>query len=201
MRWFLQRGFAVALALRRGYGATGGAYVEGAQPCTAGNYARSARTSAEDLLAVIRYATALPYIQRDGVVMVGQSAGGWATVGLDSLPHPGVVALVSMAGGRGGQREGGGIEVCQPQNLVAAAGLLGATAKTPMLWVFTANDSYFAPPLAHAMHDAFVKAGGEAELVQLGRFGADGHQLFPGEGGSLIWGKLLERYLRERGAL
>lgn len=42
-RWFLSRGMAVAFALRRGYGATGGPFVEGSQPCTAANYERSAR--------------------------------------------------------------------------------------------------------------------------------------------------------------
>lgn len=200
-RWFLARGFAVAFALRRGYGATAGGYFESSQPCRATDYERSARESARDLEAVIEYATALPYIRPDGVVVVGQSAGGWATVGLDSLPHPHVTALVSMAGGRGGQLHGGRIEICQPDNLVAAAGALGRTARTPMLWIFAQNDSFFAPPLVQAMHAAFTGSGGQAELDQLGPFDGDGHRLFVAGGGSAIWGPLVERYLQQRGAL
>jgi hypothetical protein len=64
-----------------------------------------------------------------------------------------------------------------------------------MLWVFTANDSYFAPDVATAMHAAFTAAGGHAELHQLGPFGTDGHQLFWSRGGSKIWGPLVEQYL------
>ena len=74
----------------------------------------------------------------------------------------------------------------------------GATASTPMLWVFTANDSFFAPQIATQVHEAFVSSGGKADLVQLGPFGTDGHSLFFGRGGSAIWGPLVEKYLAAR---
>ena len=47
-----------------------------------------------------------------------------------------------------------------------------------MLWVYAANDSFFAPEIAARMHAAFVGAGGAAELVAVGPFGKDGHALF-----------------------
>lgn len=197
--WFLSRGFAIAYALRRGYGGTGGPRFETVQSCTEADYERSARESARDLAAVIAYATALPYVRPDGAVVVGLSAGGWATLGLDSQSHPAVQALVSMAGGRGGQMRDGRLQICQPENLIAAAGALGRTARMPMLWIYAENDNYFAPPLARAMHDAFTAASGQAELQQLGPFDDDGHHLFNGSGGSRIWGPLMERYLRQRG--
>jgi hypothetical protein len=90
--------------------------------------------------------------------------------------------------------------VCRPDELARAAGLFGATATTPMLWVYAANDTFFAPELAAAMHAAFTRAGGKAELIQTGAFGADGHQLFVSRGGSAIWGPMMERYLASRGA-
>src|SRR4051812_21573358 len=80
-RWFLSRGFAVAFALRRGYGATGGPYYESSLPCSVDGFVHSAHESARDLGAVIDYVTALPGIRPDGVVLVGQSAGGWAALG------------------------------------------------------------------------------------------------------------------------
>ena len=48
---------------------------------------------------------------------------------------------------------------------------------------------------ARDMHAAFTSAGGVADLQQLASYGEDGHRLFPGAGGSLIWGPLIEHYL------
>jgi dienelactone hydrolase len=200
VRWFLNRGDLVVLSLRRGYGATGGPYVESSAECSVDAYARAARMSAQDLAATVQYALALPYARPDGAIVVGQSAGGWATNGLNSLPHNKVIAMVSMAGGRGGHVNNVPFNNCRPDNLVTAAGVLGKTATTPMLWIYTANDSYFIPPLAQAMHAAFTAAGGQAELHALPAFAADGHTLFFGAGGSLIWGPVIEHYLAERGA-
>jgi dienelactone hydrolase len=147
------------------------------------------------MAAAIDAATRLPGVRPDGVILVGQSAGGWGAVAFDSQPHPKVAAIISMAGGRGGHHNDEPNNVCRPDQLTAAAGVLGAQATTPMLWIYTANDSFFAPPLAAAMHAQFTAAGGQAELHQIGPFGADGHQLFFGRGGSAVWGPLVAAYL------
>lgn len=198
-RWFLSRGMIVVSAMRRGYGGTGGAWVEGAVPCSVDAYERSARVSAEDVAATVAYALALPYARPDGAVVVGQSAGGWATLGLNAAPVPGVVAIVSMAGGRGGHVDNQPNKNCQPQNMVAAAGRLARTSVLPMLWVYTENDSYFAPWLARAMYEAYTGGGGRVTFEALPAFGRDGHSLFNGTGGSLIWGPLMERYFAQQG--
>jgi hypothetical protein len=64
-----------------------------------------------------------------------------------------------------------------------------------MLWVYTENDSYFAPLIAAAMYAAFSQNGGGAQFYQVGAFGRDGHRLFLAAGGSPIWGPLVARYL------
>ena len=199
-RWFLSRGYVVAFALRRGYGATGGPYMETSANCTVQSYARAAREAARDVSAIVAYATSLPFVRPEGAVVVGQSAGGWATLGIDSETHPKVIALVSMAGGRGGRVDNVPGRNCHPENLAAAAGELGRTATTLMLWIYTGNDSYFAPPIADSIYQAFTAAGGKVELQRLRPFGADGHSLFFGPGGSVIWGPLIERYLAQQGA-
>lgn len=201
VRWFLDRNYLVVAGMRRGYGLTGGAWAEGfSAACLAEDYASAGQESARDVDALVAYATALPYARPDGAVVVGQSAGGWAADAYDGMPHPKVVALVSMAGGRGSHQHNIPNLICRPTELERAARILGATASTPMLWVYAANDSYFAPDVALAMHAAFTHAGGKAELVQVGPFGQDGHGLFFGNGGSAIWGPLLQRYLSARGA-
>ena len=196
VRWFLERGFAVILPLRRGYGASGGPVAERNPTCAASrDYVPSATESARDIRAAIDYATALPGILPDKVVVVGQSAGGLGTVALASLNDRRIASLASMAGGDGGHLNRVPGAVCQPQALIAAMARFGATAKAPMLWVYTANDSYFAPTLAAAMHRAYTAAGGRAELAALPAWGRDGHILFTGRGGSAIWGPLMERFL------
>lgn len=194
----MARGFMVVAGIRRGYGLTGGRWAETSGRCSADEYASAARESARDLDATVRYVTRLPYAQADNVVVVGQSAGGWAALGYNSVLHQPVVAMVSMAGGRGGRVGNVPHTNCRPEELVRAAGILGAAATTPMLWIYTENDTFFSPTLAKGMHDAFLRSGGTARLAQLGPFREDGHSLFFGRGGSAIWGPMMDDYLAER---
>jgi len=196
VRWFLERGFAVILPVRRGYGPSGGMLAERYPACAPSrDYATGALETARDIQAAIAYGTALPGIQPDGVVVVGQSAGGLGAIALSSLNVPKVAALVNMAGGDGGHLNQVPHAVCQPQALVRATGRFGATARLPMLWIYTANDSYFGPELAGLMHRAYVAAGGRAQMAQLQNWGTDGHALFFGRGGSAVWGPLVEGFL------
>ncbi len=130
----------------------------------------------------------LPFVRPDSAVVVGQSAGGWGAIAYDSLPHPKVSAFVVMAGGRGGHENHEPNENCRPGRLAEAAKHFGATASTPMLWVYAANDSYFAPPIARALYDAFTAAGGKAELVQPGPYDKDGHRVFLSREGRRLGG-------------
>ncbi len=195
-RWFLERGFIVVFALRRGYGATGGAWAEGFGKCPDKvDFVRAGLETARDDDAVIAYATTLPRARRDGAVVVGQSAGGWGTLAYNSIAHARVAALVNMAGGRGGHDGGVRNHNCRADLLEAAAKSFGATATTPMLWIYTQNDSFFAPEIAERLHEMFISAGAHAELHILDPFGGDGHLLFNSLGGSHYWGPLVEAYL------
>lgn len=198
-RWFTRRGYAVIFALRRGYGATGGDWAESYGGCARADYVHAGLETARDIAAVMDYATALPGVRPDGAVVVGQSAGGWGAIAYDSQSHPKVAAFVAMAGGRGGHEDNVPNQNCHPEQLAEAAGRFGATASTPMLWVYAANDSYFAPQIADALHQAFTGAGGKAELERPGPYDGDGHRLFFGPGGSAVWGPMIERYLTQRG--
>jgi pimeloyl-ACP methyl ester carboxylesterase len=197
-QWFLSRGYAVAFALRRGYGETGGRWAEDNGGCSNPDYFAAGLETARDIDAVVGVITTLPRVLPDNVIVVGQSAGGWGSIAYDSIAHPKVGAFVVMAGGRGGHRHNRPNENCRPELLADAAKRFGATASTPMLWIYTANDSYFAPPIACAMWRAFTAAGAAATLEQPPAYGDDGHRLFFGPGGSSIWGPLVEQYLGDR---
>jgi pimeloyl-ACP methyl ester carboxylesterase len=144
-RWFLQRGYVVIAAMRRGYGQTGGAWAEEYGSCSNADFARAGLEGARDLAATVEYAASLPFARPQGMIVIGVSAGGWATIAYDSLAHPRVTALINMSGGRGGHHNNQPNSNCAPDRLEAAAGTLARGASTPMLWVYTANDSFFAP--------------------------------------------------------
>jgi pimeloyl-ACP methyl ester carboxylesterase len=193
--WFLLRGHAVLLPLRRGYGASGGDWAEGYGRCGDADFAAAGRETARDILAAVDYGTRLPGIRPEGVIVVGQSAGGWGSLALAAM-NPGQVArVVNMAGGRGGWAQGMPNTNCRPDRLVSGAAEFGRTARLRTLWIYTANDSFFGPELAAQMHAAFTEAGGAAQMHALEPWGRDGHLLFGGDGGTAVWGPILEAWL------
>jgi dienelactone hydrolase len=188
--WLLQRGYMVALPLRRGYGETGGPWRENYGSCGNPDYYRAGLVTAEDIQAAIGFFRARPEVARDRILLIGWSAGGWGSLAADSQNPPGVFAVLNFAGGRGGNPRLGN---CTPQRLVDAAGRYGATARIPSLWLYAANDKFFAPELSRKMFDAFVRAGGKADYVALPAFGADGHRIFPD--GRALWQPPVETFL------
>ncbi len=196
VRWFTARGHLVAMPMRRGYGRTGGAWAEGFGGCTGADYARAGQETARDILAATRAMQARPGTPSGPAVVVGQSAGGWGALALAAQNPPELGLVVNMAGGRGGRQGDLPNNVCRPENLVRTAGAFGATARVPTLWIYAANDSFFAPDLARDMAGTWRLAGGLVTLRQMPAFGRDGHGLFFGQGGSAIWGAAVEAFLR-----
>ena len=195
--WFLARGYVVALPLRRGYGESGGGWAEAYGRCDTPDYFSAGLQGAADIQATIDFMRTQPYVASDRTIVVGQSAGGWATVALSSLNPPGVAGMVNFAGGRGGHQKlpGGGLGNCTPAALVQAAARYGATARVPSLWIYAANDSFFGPDLAGRMAAAYDAAGGKADYKALPAFGRDGHSLAGSESGVSLWTPLVESFL------
>ncbi|CEG56178.1 prolyl oligopeptidase family serine peptidase [Legionella fallonii] len=192
---FARRGFSVAVVLRRGYGSSGGGWVEGYKKCQFSNYKQSAVASSEDLHAAIKYLGSLPQFDTNEMIAVGVSAGGFATVALTAIdPPPGLKAAISFAGGRGSMAPD---KVCHADNLVAVFDDLGKTSRVPMLWVYAKNDHFFNPSLAAHFYSAFTKEGGKVEFISAAPYGAEGHFLFSAEG-IKQWVPLVDAFLREQ---
>src|SRR3981189_145505 len=100
--WLLQRGYMVALPLRRGYGETGGPWRENYGSCGNPDYYRAGLVPAEDIQAAIGFFRARSDVARDRILLIGWSAGGWGSLAADSQNPPGVFAVLNFAGGRGG---------------------------------------------------------------------------------------------------
>jgi dienelactone hydrolase len=193
--WFLTHGYALAYVLRSGYGNDESYFLEHDGDCEHHDYVKAGVESARQTDAAIQYLRSRADLDTKAIVVAGVSTGGWATIAYDSLPHPNVVAFINMAGGRGGHMDDKDNVVCHPERLISGVAEFGKTARTPMLWVYAQNDSFFGPDLARSMADAFRSTGGTLDFEQTRSFGRDGHQLFFGRRGSLEWGPLVSRYL------
>ena len=197
VRYFLDRGHAVGLPLRRGHGATGGAFAESSGPCADPDYLAAGHEAARDIRAALEALQARADVPHSPALVIGHSAGGWGVLALAADNPAGVAGYVLFAAGRGGP--GGVMEGlpgprCAPERLLAAGARYGATARAPMLWVYAANDRFFGPGFARRLHAAFTGAGGQARLVLAGPWGEDGHGFFFAEGASAAWGPMLEGF-------
>jgi dienelactone hydrolase len=148
---------------------------------------------------IIDYMTEQKLIVPDKVMVVGQSAGGWWALALSSQNIPGVRAIIAFAAGRGGHVDGKPNNNCAPDRLVAATAELGRTARTPTLWIYTENDTFFGPALSKRMHDAYTAAGGNAEYHLLPSFGSDGHFLIDSPDAIPLWAPLVGPFLDKNG--
>jgi dienelactone hydrolase len=156
----------------------------------------SVRGSAARITAnkwIIGYMTRERLITPDRVIVVGQSAGGWAAIALASLNPPQIRAIINFAVGRGAR--GGPNNNCESKKLVEAAREFGRTSRIPMLWIYPSNDAYFGPELSKQVHEAFTGAGAVAEYLLLPPSGSDEHFLIDSPSGIAMWAPLVSHFL------
>jgi dienelactone hydrolase len=184
--WLLARGYVVVLPERPGHGATGGSYLESQGACLFPDYVKAGLGAAASISATINFMVGQSFVRPTGVLVIGNSAGGWGALALASQNPRTVAGIINFAGGRGGRNQNKPDNNCAPDRLVTAAGVFGKSARIPTLWLYANNDSYFSPALAGQMEHAFVAAGGVAALDILPDVPGDGHALInssPAAGG------------------
>jgi dienelactone hydrolase len=203
--WFARQGYVVVAPVRPGYGATAieiperglfGLFFSGVGNCSDVNFRDAGLAIASIDRWVIEYMSVQPFIKRDEVVVVGQSGGGWGAIALASQNPTSVRAIIGFAAGRGGHFNGKANTNCAPDNLVEAVAQFGRTARIPMLWIYTQNDSYFGPELTKRLRTAFQAAGGNVEYHLLPDFGPDGHFMIDSADAVQLWAPLVSEFLR-----
>jgi len=206
-KWFARRGYLVVAPVGTGYGAAAidipehglyGPFFSKVGKCSNPNFRAPGLAVAQVDLWIIDYMTAEKRILPTGVIVVGQSAGGWAAIALSSLNPPQVKAIIVFAGGRGGRVDGKPNNNCAPDKLVEATAEFGRTSRVPMLWIYIENDTFFGPDLSRRMHEAFSAAGGKAEYHLVPPFGNDGHFFIGSPDAIPIWSPLLAKFLDEQ---
>ncbi|WP_164462924.1 MULTISPECIES: S9 family peptidase [Burkholderia cepacia complex] len=196
IRTFVQLGFAVIVPIRRGYGATGGVDEEDAGSCRHPDYLAAGQQAARDVLAAVRYAQTLPQVDRNRVVLVGQSAGGFASLAAAGYAPQGVVAVVNFSGGRGGNPTTHPGMPCDPKQMADTIGHFAGTTRVPVLWHYVQNDKYFSPEVVATWFAAFQGAGGRGQMVVEPPFGKNGHGMFSVKEAIPIWLPHFEAFVR-----
>jgi dienelactone hydrolase len=188
-RYFLSRGYVVALPMRQGFSKSSGSYIGGG--C---NVESNGVAQAEDVAATLDYLTSQPIIDKSRILVMGQSHGGLTTMALGASAYPGVVGLVNFAGGLRQETCAGWESV-----LARAFGSYGKRTKIPSLWFYGDNDSYWSKETWKAMHSNYLEAvsanGTTARMVAFGNFVTDAHSMFSHPQGLAIWEPELSKFL------
>ena len=104
IREWVRRGYAVIVPVRRGYGASGGEkFGDSYGTCARPDFRRAGEGAALDLLATIAWARTQSDLDQKRWLLVGQSAGGFASIYTASKRPEGLVAVLAFAPGRGGR--------------------------------------------------------------------------------------------------
>ena len=189
-REFVRRGYAVMVPMRTGFSRSTGDYMDYGCNMTGNGYLQ-----AMDLRAAIAHARSQSWIDGNRIVVAGQSYGGLATLAAGAGPLPGVRGLINFAGGL---RADGG--ACPWKAALADAfAAYGSRSALPSLWFYGANDSYFNHELANRLHQAYVGAGGRAQLVAYGAFKNDAHSMVGSRDGFAVWWPQARNFLQQLG--
>ncbi len=176
-RWLVEQGFAVLTPTRIGYGQTGGPDVEFAGNCDAKDYRRPLLAMHSEVRQLLGFARHWPAVDvRHGLVL-GESFGALGALALGNGSQPGVLGVVNVAGGDGG-------DFTQPDHPCAsdavsrAFGGLGASARLPSLWLYSRNDHLWGNLLPRQWFASYQQAGGQGRFVELEDVPGNGHFMF-----------------------
>jgi len=192
---FARRGYVVVLPLRRGFGATGGAMAEDPGSCANPDYVKAEQAAADDVMTAYAYARGLPHVDKTRMILAGQSAGGMVSLFTAGTRAPqGLVAVLSFAGGRGGDPETSPGVPCAVEPIARMLDTLGKQTHVPVLFNYAENDLYFSPRITRLWFERYAAGGADAEYVLQPAFGKDGHYLFSDVGGVRYWLPTVERF-------
>jgi dienelactone hydrolase len=189
IREWVRRGYAVIVPVRRGYGASGGAkFGDSYGTCSRPDFRRAGEGAALDLLATIEWARTQSDLDQERWLLVGQSAGGFASIYTASKRPDGLVAVLAFAPGRGGRPDTNPGQPCAPEPVARLFASIAPSITVPVLWFYAENDAYIGPVAAKLWFDSFRAAGGRGDFVMLPPFPENrGHGVYPSSAGTPLW--------------
>ena len=201
VREWVRRGYAVLAPVRRGYGASGGErFGDSYGGCGRPDFRRAGEGGALDLLATIAWAKSQRDLDAKHWLLVGQSAGGFASIYTASKRPDGLVAVLAFAPGRGGDPDRRPGEPCASDRMAELFASIAPWITVPVLWFYAENDEFVGPRVQKLWFESFRAAGGRGELVVASAFPERrGHGLFPSSAGTPLWTAAVAKFFSAQG--
>jgi dienelactone hydrolase len=196
-QFFVQRGWAVVMPARRGRAGSEGLYDEGfaldralGYTCAPAQSLPGADRALRDIAAAMNAILAMPFVDRDRVIIGGQSRGGILSVAYAGQQPEQIKGVINFVGGWLGTG-------CPTASTINQA-LFQRGARYPgdTLWLYGDGDPFY--PLSHSQENfaAFQAAGGKGAFHTFPRPESGGHRIvaYPD-----VWASLVEAYLKRQG--
>jgi dienelactone hydrolase len=195
--YFVSKGFAVILPTRIGYGVSGGPDADYSGACGNKNYLEARKVAIDQSKQVLNHVFDFSYIDRTKGIVVGQSVGGFTTIGLSAENIPGLKGAINFAGGDGGDPIKSAEKPCGDYLIKDTFAKYGASNKVLTLWLYSVNDKFWGEQLPKDWFAAFQKAGGKGQFISLPAYKEDGHSIFRGDLNA--WKNDFEKFIKEIG--
>ena len=195
--YFVSKGFTVILPTRIGYGVSGGSDADYSGACGNKNYLEARKVAIDQSKQVLNHVFDFSYIDRTKGIVVGQSVGGFTTIGLSAENISGLKGAINFAGGDGGDPIKSAEKPCGDYLIKDTFAKYGASNKVPTLWLYSVNDKFWGEQLPKDWFAAFQKAGGKGQFISLPAYKEDGHSIFRGDLNA--WKNDFEKFIKEIG--
>ena len=195
--YFVSKGFTVILPTRIGYGVSGGPDADYSGACGNKNYFEARKVTIDQSKQVLNHVFDFSYIDRTKGIVVGQSVGGFTTIGLSAENISGLKGAINFAGGDGGDPIKSAEKPCGDYLIKDTFAKYGASNKVPTLWLYSVNDKFWGEQLPKDWFAAFQKAGGKGQFISLPAYKKDGHSIFRGDLNA--WKNDFEKFIKEIG--
>lgn len=211
VRFWHAKGYAVIAPIRPGYGGYGAdvevagiSFPANSGPCTGRpDFNKVATVATDAVRSAHTWLLEQSWVNKERILLLGQSVGGFATVAACGQNWPGVVGCINFAGGVSGNPKTSPNASCQPERLGEVFAAAGKTTRAPSLWLYSENDTYWGPAVPKQWHKAHVDAATAAGQPSPAEFFAappvepDGHTLFLR--GGKFWSPELNAWLKKHG--
>jgi dienelactone hydrolase len=177
-RFLAERGYAVLIPTRIGYGITGGPDLEYSGPCAHKSAASALQNAALEVNSVLDTVAGFAWSDRERVIAIGDSFGGLIALALAAQPPAGLKAVVNVSGGDGGDSLRHVDTPCDPETLQATMAAMGRSARVPALFLYSANDRFWGTQWPHRWFEAWRQGGGNGQFVTLPADKNNGHFVF-----------------------
>ena len=210
VRYWHTKGYAVVAAVRPGYGENAaedpedhGARWTGSTCRGAVDFSKTAAAATHAMRRVHAWAVEQRWVNKERVLLVGQSVGGLTTVAACGQNWPGVIGCINFAGGAGGNPDASPGASCRADRLGEHLASAAKTTAVPSLWLYSANDLFWGEQAPKEWHKAYLQAAAAAgsqvpsEFFAAPAVGENGHSLMGA--GSRFWVPVVDVWLHKNG--